>query len=119
MAKTASETLVKGRKGVGWRYCSACDCSTKGPRSTKCEKCGVPFPVKTPKAPGQPKGTVAKQLDLEAALPLVNEMGGVKALQTAIEAYRKAEATLAQIGGVENAEALHAKLELLRTVLGK
>ena len=118
MAKTpeAKAETVKGKKGVGWRYCTQCEHSTKGPRSEKCGKCGEAFPVgKTTR----PKTPVAKQLDLESALPLVNAMGGSKALQTAIDAYRKAEETLKQLGGVDRAEALHAKLEELRAVLGK
>jgi hypothetical protein len=84
-------------------------------RKTTCD-CGHTFEFKG-KPPKTNKGKPV--IDLETALPLVNEMGGVKALQTAIDAYRKAETTLKQIGGVENAEALHAKLELLRAVLGK
>ncbi len=112
----ASANVVKGKKGVGWRYCTQCEHSTKGPRSEKCGKCGEAFPVG--KTTRQTKTPIAK-LDLETALPLVNEMGGSKALQTAIDAYRKAEATLKVLGGVDNAEALHAKMELLRAVLGK
>lgn len=46
-------------------------------------------------------------------------MGGSEALQTAIDAYRKAEATLQQLAGVDRAEELHAKLEELRAVLAK
>ncbi len=118
MAKTTEKKAetAKGKKGVGWRYCTSCEHSTKGPRSEQCAKCGEPFPVgKTTK----PRAAVAKQLDLESALPLVNAMGGSKALQTAIDAYRKAEESLKQLGGVDRAEALHAKLEELRAVLGK
>ena len=108
--------MAKKNKPGPQKECPGCKKMVHA-RTKNCE-CGHTFEyaVKTTKPA---KATVAKQLDLESALPLVNSMGGVKALQTAIDAYRKAEATLQQLGGVDRAEALHVKLEELRAVLGK
>lgn len=39
----AEAEVKKGKVGPGWRYCSECDHSTKGPRSEKCGKCGTAF----------------------------------------------------------------------------
>jgi hypothetical protein len=99
MAKTTEAKAVteKGKKGVGWRHCESCDYSTKGPRSTKCGKCGVDFPppkAKAGKKTAKRKGKRAPSPNsdtLSAAIGLVKSAGG----------FDRAKAILAELEQVK------------------
>ena len=78
MAKSAEPKVVteKGKKGIGWRHCESCDYSTKGPRSTKCGKCGADFPAPKAKAGRKGKRAPSPNSDpLSAAIGLVKSAG--------------------------------------------
>ena len=109
--------MAKKAKGGPQKECPKCKASVHA-RSKACS-CGYEFEFKVKTDKVKTVKTQSSLVDLHTALPIIQAMGGVKALQTAIDAIRKAESTVDKLGGVEKAEALLKEIETLRTVLGK
>ena len=106
---------VMAKKGGPQKECPKCKAKVHA-RTRKC-KCGhvFTFKVKEPKT----KELFGAKIDLHKALPIIDKMGGVKGLKSAVDAYHKAQDALKEVGGVDSAVDLLEEIETLRAVLGK
>lgn len=110
----AKATVVKGRKGAGFRYCPACDHSTTGPRSTNCAKCGKAFETTKPKTKTTTAKTPSPLLAVQATVEAIQDLGGLAEVERMIEAADR----LAKLGGLAEAKQAVEVIRGLSDLLG-
>ena len=96
---------AKNVAGRGQKTCGECG-EINGARAGKCKKCGHVFVVA--EASGSTRKAKAHKT-LQAMFKAVEEMGGIKAVESALkklEAVQEVQAQLDKIGGIEAARGL-------------
>ena len=103
--------------GKGKKFCPHCN-EIVGARVGTCPICEKVIP---PKVGNKPKKETNQEThpDLPTALQLVQNMGGVNVLRTALEAYEKAEGVFEGLGGVEGAKWILTQIGTLEKLLDK
>ena len=109
MVNAGKKPTVYDEGGPGLKQCPSCK-KFVGAVSHKCANCGKDIPTK-------PKGKSSKkpnQEGLEQYIETVKGMGGLAKLEKAIADYEKVAKPINDLGGLDNAKAVLAKLEEIK-----